>query len=75
MKYILDAERMKTKMEAHEYLAEVFGFPEHYGKNLDALHDCLSELENLEVEVENLSEENCGTYVRHVLRVLKESRE
>ena len=28
----------------HEYLAEKFGFPSYYGKNLDALYDCLTDI-------------------------------
>ena len=28
----------------HENLARAFGFPEYYGGNLDALHDCLTEI-------------------------------
>ena len=28
----------------HENLARAFGFPEYYGGNLDALHDCLTTL-------------------------------
>ncbi|MBQ4042610.1 MAG: barstar family protein [Clostridia bacterium] len=28
----------------HELLAEKFGFPPYYGKNLDALHDCLTDI-------------------------------
>ncbi len=28
----------------HDYLRVTLGFPEHYGKNLDALHDCLGDI-------------------------------
>lgn len=28
----------------HDILAEAFGFPAYYGRNLDALHDCLTEI-------------------------------
>ena len=28
----------------HDYLRVTLGFPEHYGKNLAALHDCLGDL-------------------------------
>lgn len=41
---------MVSREEAHAYLKETFAFPEHYGKNLDALHDCLTEMEEMEVE-------------------------
>ena len=40
----IDAARLTDKASAHEYLAFSLGFPAHYGKNLDALADCLSEL-------------------------------
>ena len=32
------------KKEGHDYLKEVLNFPEYYGKNLDALYDCLCEI-------------------------------
>ncbi len=28
----------------HDALAEAFGFPAYYGRNLDALHDCLGDI-------------------------------
>ena len=28
----------------HEILAEKLGFPPYYGRNLDALHDCLTDI-------------------------------
>lgn len=30
--------------EGHNYLKEVLNFPDYYGKNLDALYDCLTEI-------------------------------
>lgn len=29
----------------HDYLAEALNFPDYYGKNLDALYDCLTEID------------------------------
>lgn len=43
-KYIIDFDGVKTRRQAHEIIADSLGFPEYYGKNLDALFDCLLEL-------------------------------
>ena len=53
MKYILDGKKMVSGEETHAYLKETFGFPDYYGKNLDALHDCLEEMGEVEVEIIN----------------------
>ena len=42
MELILDCS--KSMSELHDQLAEVLQFPCWYGRNLDALHDCLTEL-------------------------------
>lgn len=42
----IDARTMSDAHGLHHTLAEVFGFPPTYGKNLDALIDCLSDLDN-----------------------------
>ncbi|MBQ2613475.1 MAG: barstar family protein [Methanobrevibacter sp.] len=48
----LDGELIKQN--GHDYLAEVLNFPEYYGKNLDALYDCLTEID-CEIELINAS--------------------
>ena len=40
----LDAKKMVAKEKMHDYLAKKFDLPEHYGRNLDALFDCLCEI-------------------------------
>lgn len=39
----LNLNEMKTEEEVHSYLKEQLHFPEHYGNNLDALYDMLTE--------------------------------
>lgn len=71
MKRILDASRMASRRAAHEYLQEQLELPEYYGKNLDALHDVLTELEEAEIAFINCPEEQ--TYFQKVLRVFRDA--
>ena len=63
---------MVSKEETHRYLKETFGFPEHYGNNLDALHDCLMERNVTGIEVEHEEEmlAALGGYGAKLLQVL-----
>lgn len=49
----LDGKLIKEK--GHDYLMEALNLPDYYGKNLDALYDCLTEME-CEIELINASE-------------------
>ena len=44
----LEGQRMLTRENAHAELARAFKFPAHYGKNLDALYDFLTEIDTPE---------------------------
>jgi len=41
---IIDCTRIRTKEDLHRIFRETLCFPEWYGSNLDALHDCLTEI-------------------------------
>ena len=41
---IIDGKRMTTVEETHRYLCRTLRLPAYYGHNLDALHDCLTDL-------------------------------
>lgn len=62
----------QDKERLHSYLAEQFEFPGWYGSNLDALHDCLTDVRDETVlivpDVEML-EQQLGPYARRLMRV------
>lgn len=71
MVIVLDAEKMTGKEVTHAYLKEALGLPDYYGNNLDALHDCLEEMVDVEIIVEN--EENAGDFYKYVKRVIMDT--
>ena len=61
----IDCSGITDKAGFHEAVAQVLEFPSWYGKNLDALHDCLTEVftdTQLQFENWNLLEEALGHY-------------
>lgn len=73
-KVIIDCEKLQQKEQAHLYLAEVFDFPDYYGRNLDALFDCLTELGECTIVLkgENILHQT-DSYGIKVLKVLGEA--
>ena len=70
---VLDCAKIEDRRQLHEALARELAFPEWYGHNLDALHDCLTAisepthliLENWQAAEENLG--RCASLIRTVL--------
>ena len=48
---ILDCARMTERAAAHAYIARALNFPDYYGKNLDALYDCVTDLPDAEIVI------------------------
>ena len=40
----LDCANLTQRESAHAYLARTLDLPDYYGKNLDALYDCLTDM-------------------------------
>ena len=66
---ILDGNILADATKVHDYLMEMLEFPEYYGKNLDALHDCLTDLEDVEITITTPEED--GAIFQRILRVFK----
>lgn len=69
----LDGNELNNRERAHEYLQEMLGFPDYYGRNLDALFDCLTELDETEVIIEQ--GDVYSQYLERILEVFHEAAE
>ena len=65
----LDGNLLGDVAHIHDYLKEMLEFPEYYGKNLDALYDCLTDLSDVEITITSPAED--GAIFQIVLRVFK----
>lgn len=67
----LDVYNLKEPEKAHEYLREQFNFSDYYGKNLDALYDCLTDLHNLEITFIHTGQ--AEEYAKRVITVFQDA--
>lgn len=65
----LDGNALIDAAGVHDYLKEMLALPEYYGKNLDALHDCLTELSDVEITITAPAED--GAIFQKILRIFK----
>ncbi|MBQ7519875.1 MAG: barstar family protein [Clostridia bacterium] len=49
----LSAASWRTSRDAHDALARALSFPDYYGHNLDALHDCLTDLDDTALVIQD----------------------
>ncbi len=72
---IIDGRRMTSKEETHRYLARTLRLPPYYGNNLDALHDCLTDLSRdvwIILINGDIMDQNLGAYAEPLRRVLSD---
>ena len=68
---ILNGAKLETKEAMHDYLAKMLHLPEYYGKNLDALYDCLTDVaEETELVLLNW---DAFDHTKRALRVMTDS--
>ena len=69
----IDCSRIASPAELHRLFAEALAFPAHYGNNLDALHDCLTDIfEDTRICLAgwDAAEEALGSYARSAKRAI-----
>lgn len=74
----LDLAHMQSVPALHNYLRSVLALPVYYGANLDALYDCLTELDvvtELVVPAAIADEAHFGWYGEQLLQVLQDAAE
>ena len=74
----LSGNKMTSREVLHTYLAKKLAFPSYYGKNLDALHDCLTERStplHITVTYAERLKEHLGDYGETLLQVLQDAAE
>ena len=78
MDAVLDGAAIRTRDELHDALITSLALPEWYGRNLDALHDCLTEIgRETRLVIRNLAalRQTLGAYGDVFLQVLRDSAE
>ncbi|MDO4615828.1 MAG: barstar family protein [Lachnospiraceae bacterium] len=71
-KIMLDLREAVDREEVHARIAEMFSFPEYYGRNLDALYDCLTELSE-DTCVGIYGSDEASAYEKRVICVFREA--
>lgn len=76
---ILDSEEFSSIDELHMVLKAKLQLPEYYGKNLDALWDCLTGWIDLPMTIEWIgyekSKKKIGEYAEKLLKLFKEAEQ
>ena len=69
----IDCSRIASPADLHRLFAEALAFPAHYGNNLDALHDCLTDLSEktrIRLMYWEDAEKSLGSYARATKRAI-----
>ena len=74
---VIDGRKMTDREAAHTYLKRKLDLPEYYGRNLDALFDCLCEMNNVQVVLTYVSEmkDNLRRYADNLVNVFEAAEE
>lgn len=67
---VIDCTAVHSRADLHQVFADALSFPECYGKNLDALYDCLTEI-SATLHLANWEQNGMGIYASAVRKVLE----
>lgn len=71
-RYVIDFRKVKSIEEAHKEIKTSLGFPDYYGENLDALNDCISEL-NDDLFIYILVKKKSFDGIKDIMNVLRDN--
>lgn len=76
VKYVICGNAMISRETAHDELSRALSLPEYYGRNLDALWDCVSAMSG-EIVLTGSDEmlKNLGLYGKKILSVFGDAAE
>lgn len=70
--YLLDFSNITTKEDVQEFIYDVLNFPEYYGKNLDALYDCLTDMSKCSITLTGIDVlYDMGDYGKKLIKVFQ----
>lgn len=76
MNALIDGAVIASREQLHDTLAQQLAFPAHYGRNLDALYDCLTDLtEDVELRLVHREElfAHLGVYADVLQALLRDA--
>ena len=76
--FILDGNKMTDKKAAYEHIQDVLLLPDYFGKNLDALEDCLDEIDEHTVIILSSKEaltNSLGEYGEKIIKIFRKCSE
>lgn len=74
--FILDGNKMTERQSAYDHIQNTLLFPDYFGRNLDALEDCLSELGRDNIIIITNADairDSLGEYGNRMLEIFKEN--
>lgn len=71
----IDGRKMDSRGDAHQVLQRELNLPDYYGRNLDALYDCLGEISGIRITITYAAaiRNTLGGYGQSLLRVFTDA--